>query len=112
MTIHGGRGSHADDEPVAGGLEGCFMLAGEHVGGHVGDDDAAGGKPVPAGDKVSQAQVIGNVLVPAIRLGDEQVSTCGRVDAVAARRCSPGRSRVLRVVDRLPGGGDVDVGFS
>ncbi len=71
------------------------MLAAEHVGGHVGNDYPAGGQLVPVRDKVCQAQVIGNVLVPVVRLGDQQVGAVGGVGY------STGPGGVASVGDRL-----------
>src|SRR5438105_12593431 len=72
-------GSQVDDEPVVGGLEGNFMEVVEHVGGHVGDDDALGGEVVSVGGQVGVAKVMGDVLVRVVRLGDEQVRACGGI---------------------------------
>jgi hypothetical protein len=52
-------------------LEGNLVLVVEHVGGHVGDDDAPGGEPVPVGVEVGVAEVVGDVLVPVVGLCDD-----------------------------------------
>src|SRR5580692_5288046 len=72
--------SQVDDESVVSALEGNLVLVAEHVGGHVGDDDAPGGEPVPVGVEVGVAEVVGDVLVPVVGLCDEQVRTRGDLD--------------------------------
>jgi hypothetical protein len=71
-------------------------LSAEHVGRQVGDDDPPGGEPVPVGVKVGQPQVVRDVLVPVIRLGDEQVGIRGGIDEpVISPRSRPSRLRAV-----------------
>ena len=56
--------SDSDGQAVAGGF--VERLPGEHVGGHVGQDHAAGGDLVLA--QVGVAQVVRDGLVPVVRL--------------------------------------------
>ena len=53
------------------------MLVPEHVGRHVGEDDAPGSQLVPVRVEVCIAKVVGDVLVPVIGLGDQQVRVRG-----------------------------------
>ena len=52
-------------------------LAGEHVGGHVSQDDAAGGDLVVG--EVDVPEVVRDGLIPVVRLRDEQVGMVGRL---------------------------------
>src|SRR5712691_5521112 len=58
--------SQVDDESVMGGLKGDLVLVVEHVGGHVGDDDALGGELVSVGVEVGVTEMVGDVLVPVV----------------------------------------------
>ncbi|MGD0936537.1 MAG: hypothetical protein ABR922_18425 [Streptosporangiaceae bacterium] len=48
--------SQVDHESVVGRHEGDLILVLEYVGGHVGDDDALGGEPVPMGVEALYSQ--------------------------------------------------------
>ena len=60
----------------AGSKETLFLVV-EHVGGHVGNDDAPGGEPVPVGVEVGKTEVIRDVLVPVVGLGNERAKQRG-----------------------------------
>ena len=72
--------SQIDHESVVGRREGDLVLVLEYVGGHVGDDDALGGEPVPMGVEVGETEVVGDVFVPVVGLGDEQIDIRGGID--------------------------------
>ena len=78
-------------------LEGDLVRVIEHVGGHVGDNDAPGGEPVSVGVEVGVPQVVGDFLVSVVRLGNKQVRACGG----GGDRLGPGG--VAGIGDRLPG---------
>lgn len=80
------RRLQAYGESVPRLLEGCRLASAEHVGGHMGDDDAPWGELVPVGVEVGEAQVVGNVLVPVVGLGDEQIGVFGKL----GQRVRPG----------------------
>ena len=74
--------SEADDQPVTCRLHANLVLTVEHVGRHMGDDDAPGLELVPVNLEVGVAKVVGDVLVALISLGDEEVRACGNLDEI------------------------------
>jgi hypothetical protein len=64
-----------------------LVKAAEHVGGHMGKDRTTGGEIVLVLGEIRVPQMVGQRLVPVVRLGDEQVRIARRL----ADRGRPGR---------------------
>jgi hypothetical protein len=89
------------------GLVAGLAGVGDHVGGHVSEHDAAGGQVAFVGGQVRVAEVMGDLLVPVVGLGDEQVRV---VSGVRDRRrlagvAGVGDDRAAQVQPQDQGGG-------
>ena len=74
------RNLQPDGKSVVHAFEDPVVRAAEHIRGHVSHDHSPRGDLVPVGDEVSKAQVVRDVLVPLVGLGDGQLSVRGLCD--------------------------------
>src|SRR5260221_11173158 len=66
--------SDVQDQPVLGGLEAGLVQMVQHVGRHVGEDDAQAGELAAVSGQVRVPEVVGDVLVAGVGLRVQQVA--------------------------------------